>query len=105
MTSKEVYDLAQTAGEAGDKAREIWRVFGDSLGIALASLINAFNFPLYLLSGGVLAAWELFAPEMLRTVERRSFTYRATKGETRIEQATLGNEAGLFGAAYLPWVG
>jgi glucokinase len=39
---------------------------------------------------------------MLEEVRRRSFTYRTTK--TRIEQATLGNEAGLFGAAYLAWV-
>jgi hypothetical protein len=37
-------------------------------------------------------------------LEQRSATYRATKAETRIAQATLGNEAGLFGAAYLPWV-
>jgi glucokinase len=103
LTSKQVYELAQTQGEAGEKARRIWRVFGESLGIALASLINAFNFPLYLLSGGVLAAWDLFAPEMMATVEQRSFTFRATKAETRIEQATLGNEAGLHGAAYLPW--
>jgi glucokinase len=105
LTSKQVYELALTPGEAGDKARHIWRSFGESLGIALASLINAFNFPLYLLSGGVVAAWDAFAPAMMETVERRSFTYRATKGETRIERAILGNEAGLFGAAYLPWVG
>jgi len=51
-----------------------------------------------------LPAWEFFAPQMLRTVEQRSFTYRATKAGTRIAQATLGNEAGLYGAAYLPWV-
>ncbi len=103
LTSKQVYELALTEGLPGEKAREIWRIFGESLGIALATLINAFNFPLYLLSGGVLAAWELFAPEMMRTVETRSFTYRATRSETRIAQATLGNEAGLYGAAYLPW--
>ena len=79
--------------------------FAFALGIALATLINTFNFPLYLLSGGMLPAWEFFAPEMMRTVERRSFTYRATKPDTRIAMATLGNEAGLYGAAYLPWVG
>ena len=39
--------------------------------------------------------------EMRKTLERRSFTYRAS--QPRIEQATLGNEAGLYGAAYLPW--
>jgi glucokinase len=104
LSSKEVFDLAQQAGEAGDKAREIWRVVGEALGIALATLVNTFNFPLYLLSGGMLPAWEFFAPHMLRTVERRSFTYRANKEGTRIAQATLGNEAGLYGAAYLPWL-
>jgi glucokinase len=104
LSSKDVYDLAQRNDEIGEKARTIWRIVGESLGIALANLVNAFNFPLYLLSGGMIPAWDLFAPHMMRVVERRSFTYRATRGETRIERATLGNEAGLFGAAYLPWV-
>ncbi|MBZ5578410.1 MAG: ROK family protein [Acidobacteriia bacterium] len=104
VTSKDLDRMAQRDDEAGHKAREIWRVMGESLGITLAMLINTFNFPLYLLSGGMLPAWEFFAPAMLRTVEQRSATYRLTHGATRIEQATLGNEAGLYGAAYLPWV-
>ena len=104
LTSKEVYDLARQSGPEADKARVIWRVVGESLGIALAMLVNTFNFPLYLLSGGMLPAWEFFEPHMLRTLEQRSFTYRVTKSETRIAQATLGNEAGLYGAAYLPWL-
>jgi len=54
------------------------------------------------LSGGVLPAWDLFAPAMLEEVRRRSFTFRTTN--TRVEKAILGNEAGLYGAAYLPWV-
>jgi glucokinase len=99
MSAKQVYDLAKAGNE---KAQRIWTIMGESLGIALAMLVNAFNFPLYLLSGGVLPAWEFFAPPMLETVQARSFTYRASN--TRIEQATLGNEAGLYGAAYLPWI-
>jgi len=102
LTSKDLYDLARQPGENGDKARAIWQAMGEALGVALANLVNTFNFPLYLLSGGMLPAWEYFAPPMLAEVERRSFTYRATKTGTRIAQATLGNEAGLFGAAYLP---
>jgi glucokinase len=54
-----------------------------------------------LLSGGPLGAWDEFAPSMFAEVEKRSFTYRNTK--TRIEKALLGNEAGLIGAAYLPF--
>jgi glucokinase len=104
LSSKEVFDLAQRDDEQGAKAREIWRVMGETLGMELAALVNTFNFPLYLLSGGVLAAWDLFAPPMMRMLELRSATYRLTKATTRVEKATLGNEAGLYGAAYLPWI-
>lgn len=87
--------------KAGDRrAVQVFEAMGRSLGIAIASVINTFNFPLYLLSGGLLPAWEHFAPTMLAEVESRSFTYR--NSHSRVEQATLGNLAGLYGAAYLP---
>jgi len=99
LTSEDVYKLA-VAGDT--RAKAIFRSMGEALGVALADLINIFNFPLYLLSGGPLPAWDFFAPPMLAEVERRSFTYR--NAPTRIERATLGNEAGLYGAAYLPFL-
>jgi glucokinase len=73
---------------------------GRALGIALGNLINTFNFPLYLLSGGMLPAWDYFAPTMIEEASRRSFTFR--NAHTQIAQAKLGNLAGLYGAAYLP---
>jgi len=99
LSSREIYELGMAGNE---KARWIFALMGQALGIALAMLINTFNFPLYLLSGGVLAAWDLFAPPMLEEMRHRSFTFRTTN--TRIEKATLGNQAGLYGAACLPWV-
>jgi len=99
LSSREVYELAAGGDE---KARSIFTSVGQALGIALATMVNIFNFPLYLLSGGVLPAWDLFAPPMFEEVRRRSFGFRSTNA--RIEKAILGNEAGLFGAAYLPWV-
>ncbi|MGP8247482.1 MAG: ROK family protein [Bryobacteraceae bacterium] len=104
LSARAVAEMARLESEDGRKARDIWRVFGECLGVALANVVNIFNFPLYLLSGGVLPAWEFFAPVMLETVARRSFTYRATQPGTRIAPATLGNEAGLYGAAYLSWL-
>ena len=104
VSSKELAEIARGQDERGEKARTIWRVMGESLGVALAMLINTFNFPLYLLSGGMLPAWEFFEPHMIRVAKQRSFTFRATANETKIAQATLGNEAGLYGAAYLPWI-
>ena len=97
LTSEQVYKLAIGGNE---KARRIFESMGRYLGIALATLINIFNFKLYLLSGGPLPAWDLFAPAMFEEAKWRSFTFR--NAETRIEKAILGGEAGLFGAAYLP---
>jgi glucokinase len=97
ITSEQCFHLAQQGDE---KAQAIFIAMGESLGIALAMLVNTFNFPLYLLGGGALAAWDQFAPPMLAELRRRSFTFRLSP--TRIEKATLGCDAGLFGAAYLP---
>src|SRR5262249_15184543 len=98
LNPMEIYKLAQ---EGNARALSVFRTMGEALGIALASLINIFNFPLYLLSGGPLPAWEFFPPAMMQEIERRSYTYRSAP--TRIEKAILGNESGLYGAAYLPF--
>ena len=96
-TAEDVFVLAQAGNQ---RALWVFQAMGRALGIAIASLINAFNFPLYLLSGGPLPAWEFFAPSMFGEVQKRSFTFARTR--TRIEKALLGADAGLLGAAYLP---
>ena len=97
LTSEQVYKLA-VAGD--EKAIRIFEAMGRYLGVALATLVNIFNFPLYVLSGGPLPAWDFFAPSMIEEAKWRSFTFR--HAETKVEKAILGNEAGLYGAAYLP---
>ena len=98
VSAEDVYKMAVGGNE---RAQRCFESMGRALGIALANLINIFNFPLYLLSGGALAAWELFEPSMIAEVRRRSYTF--TRTPTRIEKAILGSTAGLFGAAYLPF--
>lgn len=98
LTAEDVYNLAK---EGNQRAKAVFESMGRSLGIAIANLINIFNFPLYLLSGGALGSWDCFAPTMFEQVRRRSFTF--TRTDTKIDRATLGNEAGLYGAAYLPF--
>lgn len=97
ITSEECFHLAQTGN---GKAQAVFGAMGEALGLGLAMLVNIFNFPLYLIGGGAVAAWDQFAPHMLAEIRWRSVTFRGT--HTRIEKATLGSEAGLFGAAYLP---
>lgn len=81
-------------------AREIFEMAGRSLGVGLANLINIFNLPLYVIGGGVARAWDAFAPAMMAELGKRSLVYRST--QTRITPSSLGAEAGLLGAAYLP---
>ena len=97
FSAREVYDLA-AAGNP--RAKQVFESVGRALGIAIANLVNLFNFPLYLLSGGPLPAWDFFAPTMFAEIRKRSFTFDS--GHTRIEKALLGSDAGLYGAAYLP---
>ncbi len=97
-TSAKVFDLAL---QGNARAKMVFEAMGRALGIAIANLINVFNFPLYLISGGPLPAWDFFEPSMLAEVKRRSFTFVPTG--TRIEKALLGADAGLYGAAYLPF--
>jgi glucokinase len=98
LSAEDVFNLAAGGNE---RAKMIFRSVGTSLGTALANLINIFNFPLYLLGGGLLGAWDQFQPAMIQEVERRSFTFRSHP--PRIERAILGADAGLYGAAYLPF--
>ena len=98
LTAEEVYRLARGGNE---RAKSIFETVGTALGVALASLINIFNAPLYLIGGGMVGAWDEFSAAMLAEISRRSFTYRTHP--PRIERATLGSDAGLYGAASLGW--
>jgi len=75
LTSKDVCDIAAATMKPRESARHL-RVMGESLGIALATLGERLQLPALSAERRYVAAWEFFAPEMLRTVERRSFTYR-----------------------------
>ncbi|MGH9526462.1 MAG: ROK family protein [Terriglobales bacterium] len=98
LTAEMIYITAQQ----GDRvSREIFELVGRSLGVAIGNLINIFNLPLYVLAGGVARGWDAFASYLLDEVQKRSVVYRAT--QARIEPSQLGAEAGLLGAAYLPF--
>lgn len=110
-TALEVAILAR----AGDlRAASVFDTVGHSLAIALTSLVNTLNLPLYLLGGGVCDAWDLFAPTMFQVLCKRSYIYRLTqpdnlepssleRNKTYVLGAQLGPSAGLLGACLLPY--
>jgi len=107
FSSKVIYQLAIQ----GDKAaQEVFNTVGRSLGIAVGNMVNALNFPMYVIGGGVSSAWDAFHDSMFEELHTRSFIYRVTAPEavkpgakrTIVTRALLGSDAGLFGAARLP---
>ena len=120
FSAKVVYNLAVQGDE---QARKIFRQVGRTLGIALAGLVNALNLPIYVIGGGVCSAWDAFAPTIFEELRQRSMVYAATAPahaagdqgasaqvesgtgtKTIITQALLGSDAGLYGAARLPFL-
>src|SRR5207302_2019055 len=120
FSAKAVYNLAVQGDE---QARKIFRQVGRTLGIALAGLVNALNLPIYVIGGGVCSAWDAFAPTIFEELRQRSMVYAATAPahaagdqgasaqvesgtgtKTIITQALLGSDAGLYGAARLPFL-
>lgn len=107
-------DVALLARSGDPRAISVFETVGRALSIALTSLINTLNLPLYLLGGGVSEAWDLFSPIMFRELRQLSYMYRLTepivrqpsvleKGKTYILGAQLGPSAGLLGACLLPY--
>jgi glucokinase len=121
LTSRRIYELAKQGDEA---SQQVFDRVGRALGLALAGLVNALNLPIYVLGGGAASAWDAFAPAMMAEIRKRSFVYAATVPKTNlpanaggahggaeaaapskstvIALATLGGDAGLYGAARLP---
>ncbi|HEY4049644.1 MAG TPA: ROK family protein [Acidobacteriaceae bacterium] len=110
--------LAGLADRGDAQACEVFCQAGRSLGAALAGLVNVLNLPLYVIGGGVANAWHLFAPAMMEELTELSYVYRLTRpnpstgssngtaagrGTTRVVPALLGSDAGLMGAAMLPY--
>jgi glucokinase len=87
------------AALAGDKtAIEVFELIGGRLGVACASFANMFQPHAIVVGGGVIAAGDLLLEPARREVRERSLT---PMNETPILEATLGNDAGMIGAAAL----
>ena len=106
-------DLAGLAREGDEVARQIFSEAGKYLGMALATQVNVLNLPLYVIGGGVVSGWDLFAPRMFEELRRLSYIYCLTEpgkdqaftpGKTYVVPAATGPDAGLLGAAMLPYL-
>lgn len=94
-------DVTDAAEEGDPVAMEIIITSSRLLGFVIANLINAFNPDQIVLGGGIIAAANLLMPLILKGVEERAIS--GALEACRIRPSTLGNDAGLLGAAGLAW--
>jgi glucokinase len=87
------------AAIAGDEtAIGVFELIGSRLGVACSSFANIFQPDAIVVGGGVIAAGELLLGPARREVRERALT---PMNATPILAATLGNDAGMIGAAAL----
>ena len=95
FVAKDVFDAARSGDALA--AREVDEM-ADTLGMALASIAATVDPEAFLVGGGVSRAGEvLFAP---LTRHFQEYAFRSCR-ETPIKQASLGNDAGIYGAVRL----
>ena len=95
-------DLPQlaAAANAGDPlAKQLWEDIGLKLGVGLINAIWLLNPDRIVIGGGVAKAGPLIFEPIRRTIESRC--ERTFWENLKVVPATLGNDAGLIGAAAL----
>ena len=95
VTAKDVLDAAK----AGDElALEVMETVGYYLGVALAAISMVVDPEIFVIGGGVSRAGQFLVDLIQKYYEQ--FT-PISKNKARIVLATLGNDAGIYGAARL----
>lgn len=95
ISAKDVWD----AVKAGDElAIEVAKQFGEYLGKGLAAVACVVNPDIFVIGGGVSKAGNVLMDYM--TEPYRKYVFHGSR-ETKFALATLGNDAGIYGAAKL----
>lgn len=95
LTSKAIFDAAREGDAA---AHHIAEITGDRLGNAMATLACVMNPEIFVIGGGVSKAGEILIDSISRGFRKNAF--HAVQ-DTEIVTAELGNDAGIYGCAYL----
>jgi glucokinase len=93
-------EMVYHAAQNGDTvAIEVYRLAARCLAVGIANVNNLLDIHHVILGGGVSKAFNLFAPVLIEEVKKQVF--HISQDRIAIVPSQLGNEAGIYGAAYL----
>ena len=95
ISAKEIFDQAKTGD---DLAMELVDELGNKLGLALAQVSCVVDPEVFVIGGGVSRAGDILINAVKAAYAK--YAFHACKG-TGFELAILGNDAGMYGGAYL----
>jgi glucokinase len=90
-------DVQQAARSGDDAAKFAFSEAGRRLGTALAGLVNVLNLEAIIIAGGVANSWDLLVDATQAELRKRAFPQPAER--VKIVRGTLGDDAGVLGAA------
>lgn len=96
VTAKDVFDSARNGDELATK---VLNEVTFHLGFALSNIANTLNPEMIVLGGGVSRAGDILLDSIKENFSK--FTFSAARDSTNLSLATLGNDAGAIGAAWL----
>ncbi|WP_266363088.1 ROK family protein [Tellurirhabdus rosea] len=91
--------LVAAAAEGDELAMNIWEEVGEMLGDGLVSLVRILDIKLILIGGGLSASYDYILPAVQKQLNYWLTPYYLK--DLDLKRATLGNDAGLLGAASL----
>ncbi|MBD2089939.1 ROK family protein [Microcoleus sp. FACHB-1515] len=100
-TGLEPDELGRRAAAGDPEAIAFWQTYGRDLGAGLASLIYVLTPEAVIVGGGVSASAPFFLPIAQAEIDRRVLP--SSRPGLQILPASLGNQAGIVGAAKLAW--
>ena len=92
-------DIYKAALEGDTQARTVLREAGKSLGIGIANIINILSPEAVILTGGLIGAWNIYVEAAVKEAAKR--TLKELYSRVKIIPSTLGDDAGITGAARL----
>ncbi len=103
QTSLPAIEIAELARRNDMAALDVFQKEGYYLGKAIASAVTLLNLPLVVIGGGVSGSFDLFAPELKKTLQEQMFL--PANEAFRVLPTALGYEASLIGAGALAFYG
>lgn len=97
ITPEDVYKAAIEEGDG--LSRDALKEAGRYLGVGIANIVNIMSPDAVILAGGLIGAWNIYIDEAVREASKRAF--KSLFQRVRIIPASLGDEAGVVGAASL----